>query len=427
MTTAPGQKVTIPYGDSEVVFETGTAEVIAELGLAAVPPLLNPETRLKGLLRRPIGCRPLKELAVGAQRVVIVSDDATRPTPVSVLLPPVLSELAAAGVPKSGITFVMANGSHRAMTGDEITLKIGSEIASQFRVINHDHREADLVDMGRTPSGIPIHVNRWVAEADLVVGLGSIVPHRYCGWSGGAKIIQPGVCGEETTVTTHLMITRDPGVRMGNVENVVRHEMEAVAERAGLKFIVNTVLNAGGQVVDVVAGHPVASHRMGVQIAMAVCSSTVPCRAEVVVAGSHPANANFWQAGKSLYSADLVCTPDGTIILVTPSYEGIGEHKEFGALMALEYDEILRRLESGRVHDRLSAAGALAVRLVARGRHVIVVTDGLTDAEVAEMGFVRYPVARLQDAVDDALRRYSGARLMALKEAPDILPVVAEH
>ena len=122
------------------------------------------------------------------------------------------------------------------------------------------------------PSGVPVMMNRTVSEADLVIGIGSIVPHRYCGWSGGAKIVQPGVCGEATTVATHLMITLDPGVRLGNVENVVRHEMEAVAERAGLRFIVNTVVSARGDVVSVVAGDPVKAHRAGVRLAEKVCS-----------------------------------------------------------------------------------------------------------------------------------------------------------
>jgi nickel-dependent lactate racemase len=416
--------ITIPFGEGRVAFHPRTAEVIGVVGIAATPPPADFTTRLVTLLDQPLGCKPLREMAGDAKRVAIISDDATRPTPAAQIIPHILAELADGGIREEAISFVLANGSHRAMTDTEIAAKLGKATAAKFRVINHNHRAADLVDMGCTHSGIPICVNRAVAGADLVIGIGSIVPHRYCGWSGGAKIVQPGVCGEETTVATHLMITKDPGVRLGNVENVVRHEMEAVAEQAGLRFIINTVLNSSGQIVDVVAGDPVRAHRVGVETAMKTCAVTVPGRAEIVVAGSHPADLNFWQAGKSLYTADLVTSDDGAIILVTPAWEGLGEHVEFGALLALEYDEIMRRLGDGMVVDRLSAAAALAVRMAARGRRIVLVTDGLTAAEVAEMGFIHYPVARLQAAIDHELRRHPRGKMLVLKEAPDILPLI---
>jgi nickel-dependent lactate racemase len=418
--------IVVPFGESEVLFNPGSAEVIGVLDIAETAPLLNLKASLIARLNQPISSKPLRELAAGAQRVAIITDDATRPTPAAPIIPHVLDELLAGGVRKEDISFVMANGSHRAMTPEEIIAKIGLEAARQFRVINHDHRAPDLVDMGHTPSGIPIHVNPAVALADLVIGIGSIVPHRYCGWSGGAKIVQPGVCGEETTAATHLMITKDPGVRLGNAENVVRQEMEAVAEKAGLKFIVNTILNAKGQIIDLVAGHPVLAHRAGVAVAMKACAVTVPRRAEIVVAGSHPADTNFWQAGKSLYTADLVAAEPGSIILVTPAFEGIGEHAEFGALLGLKYDEVLRRLEAGLVSDRLSAAAALAVRLAARGRRIVLVTDGLAADQVAAMGFVHYPVERLQAAIDQEIQSYRQPEMLVLKQAPDLLPLVPD-
>lgn len=421
---APKKQVVLPFGDGTVAFDTRNTEVIGVVGIAHAPAIPDLRQSVLEALESPVGAGPLSSLARGKTKVVIISDDATRPTPVAQIVPLVLSQLAAAGVTDAQITFVMANGTHRAMTEGEICAKIGSKVAERFAVVNHDHLAGDLVDLGATPSGIPVHVNQVVAGADFVIGIGSIVPHRYCGWSGGAKIVQPGVCGEETTVATHLMITRDSGVRLGNVENVVRHEMEEVARRAGLRFIVNVVLNAEGQVAGVVAGDPVLAHRAGVSKAVGICSTPVREKAHIVVAGSHPADANFWQAGKALYSADLAVRDGGTIVLVTPAAEGIGEHEEFGSLLAVEYDEILRRLENGLIRDRLSAAGALAVRLVAQRSRIVLVTDGLSDAEVGAMGFKRYPVSRLQQAIDDAALDYGpGCKMLVMKEAPDILPV----
>ena len=281
-TTGPGE-VSIPFGDGEVLVDLRNADVVAVCGIARYPAVDDIEARVAEAIAAPIGVPRLREMARGARRVAIVSDDATRPTPVADILPPILGELRASGVPDDAITIVMANGSHRLMTANEIEQKLGPGVARRFKVVNHDYRAPDLVDFGCTPSGVPIHVNKEIADADFVIGLGSIVPHRYCGWSGGAKIIQPGVCGEETTVATHLMITRDPSVRLGNVENVVRHEMEEVAARAGLRFIVNVILNADCQVVGIVAGHPVAAHRSGVSKALEVCGTRIREKADLVI------------------------------------------------------------------------------------------------------------------------------------------------
>lgn len=422
--------ITLPYGGQSVEFTLAGAELIGQCGIAERPPVQDLGQAVRSALAAPVASDALSKMARGKARVVIISDDATRPTPVASIVPCVMDEINAAGVTDDAVTVVMANGTHRSMTQAEIEQKIGPEMASRLRVENHDYRADDLVDLGATPSGVPVAINRRVAEADLVIGIGSIVPHRYCGWSGGAKIVQPGVCGEKTTVATHLMITRDPGVRIGNVENVVRHEMEAVAKRAGLRFIVNVVLNARGEVTHVVAGDPMRAHREGVVRAMEVAAACIPCRADLVIAGSHPADMNFWQAGKALYTADLAVVDGGTIILVTPAYEGIGEHPEFGALLGVEYDEIMSSLESGLIGDRLGAAAALAVRLVARRARIVVVTDGLRREEVEKMGFEYYPRLELQRAVDNVVARYRGGagceacKTIVLTEAPDVLPVI---
>ncbi|MGB4337129.1 MAG: nickel-dependent lactate racemase [Bacillota bacterium] len=427
-------KVSLPYGKGRLEMELDSARCrfIGAYGVAAPEEgLADTGAAVAEALASPIGSPRLREIARGCTDLVIISDDATRLTPVSLILPGVLEELRAAGVDEDAVTVVMANGTHRPMTQEEIEAKLGTDLARRLRVENHDYRADDLVDMGSTPSGVPVMMNRTVSEADLVIGIGSIVPHRYCGWSGGAKIVQPGVCGEATTVATHLMITLDPGVRLGNVENVVRHEMEAVAERAGLRFIVNTVVSARGDVVSVVAGDPVKAHRAGVRLAEKVCSVRIPELADVVVASSFPADINFWQAGKSLYTADLAVRDGGAIVLVTPALEGIGEHPEFGPLIGQSRNSILKMLEDGRVSDRLGAAAALAVRLVADRASIILVTDGLTDDDTQVMGFERFDSGRLQQAFDRALEiaRATGAQRPAatvLSEAPDTLPIIEQ-
>ena len=423
--------ISLPYGDLELQFQLDArhCDLIGVYGIATHKDQdFDVAQAVVNALENPIGSSRLRTIAAGARNVVIISDDATRLTPVSLILPHVINELAAAGIADDDTTIVMANGTHRTMTPEEIDAKLGPDFTARFRVENHDYRASELVDIGATPSGVPVVINRVVADADLVIGIGSIIPHRYCGWSGGAKIVQPGVCGEATTVATHLMITKDPAVRLGNVENPVRHEMEEVGARVGLKFIVNVALDATGQVVSVVAGDPIAAHRTGVIQAEKVCAVRIPRTADVVVASSFPADMNFWQAGKAFYTSDLVVADNGVIVLVTPAKEGIGEHPEFGALIPYSKESILSMLEAGAIGDELGAAAALAVRLVADRARIIIVTDGLSKAEVEAMGFEHFGSPHLQDAVNRGieLAAAGAARpsVAVLREAPDMLPII---
>jgi lactate racemase len=419
-------KIEIRYGSALVTLTVPEANLLDNVGMSHVPRAEDPQRVLAAALAAPIGTAPLRELARGKSRIVLLVDDLTRPTPTHLLLPMVTAELAAAGIRDDQICILVATGTHRPMTAPELERKLGAEVVAQFRVINHDYRIAEeQVELGTTPSGIPITVNRLVAEADFVVGIGNIVPHRYCGWAGGAKIIQPGVGGEATTAGTHLMITKDPDARLGVIENQVRREMEEVAARANLKFIVNTVLDRHANIVDIVAGDFRQAFREGVARALKVYSVSLKGKAEIVVASAYPSDINFWQAGKALYSADLAVRDGGTIILASPCYEGVGEHGEFVDLLQYDYRTLDRMIAAGEVHDRVGAAAALAVALVLGRAQLWLVTDHVGEAEARRMNVRRF--AGLQAALDAALQTHGpDAKVTILHEATEILPIVPE-
>jgi len=420
------KEVSLPYGSQEELklkIKENNLLTIARLKKSRP---LQLKKEIRNALKNPTGSRPLRVLAKGRKNALLICDDNTRPTPVREILPLLIEELREAGISPQEIKILIANGSHRLMTETELIQKVGERVFNQYQVLNHDYRDTrNLVNLGQTESGIPVLVNRLVTEAELIIGIGNIVPHRYCGWAGGGKIIQPGICGEETTVATHLMITEDSSIRLGNLNNRVRAEIDRIALRAGLEFIINVVLDARQQVVGLVAGHPVEAHHRGVKLARKVYGVPLPGQAEVVITSSHPADLNFWQAGKALYAADLAVKEGGTILLVTPADEGLGEHREFNVLIGKEYDEIKRCLEEGKVKDRLSAAGALAVSLVKKRARVMIVTDGLTDEEVIAMGMRRYDPEELQFAYEEALHQASpGARVSVLVEGAELLPLL---
>jgi nickel-dependent lactate racemase len=418
--------IEIRYGSTLTTLTVPAANLLDNVGMSEVQPAEDPLQLLAAALAGPIGCAPVREMARGKARVVLLVDDLTRPTPTHLLLPTIAAELAAAGVRDDQICILVATGTHRPMTGRELEQKLGSGAVKRFQVVNHDYRVAeDQVELGATPSGIPITINRLVAEADFVVGIGNIVPHRYCGWAGGAKIIQPGVGGEATTAGTHLMITKDPGARLGVVENQVRQEMEEVAERANLKFIVNTILDRNANVVDIVAGDFRLAFREGVARALGVYSVPLKGQADIVVASAYPSDINFWQAGKALYSADLVVREGGTIILASPCYEGVGEHGEFVDLLQYDYHTLDRMIAADQVHDRVGAAAALAVALVLGRAELWLVTHHVSEEEARRMNARRF--TDLQAALDAALQTHGpDAKVTVLHEATELLPLVTE-
>ena len=152
-------------------------------------------------LKAPIGVVPFSELLRGGEHLVLIVDDITRPTPVDQILPIVLEELEVE-LKRVKVTILIALGTHRKMTHAEIQQKIGSQIVASYPVLNHEwDDEGALFDLGVTPNGTPIKINRLIQEADVCLGIGVILPHNLAGWSGGGKIIQPGVCGKETTLS----------------------------------------------------------------------------------------------------------------------------------------------------------------------------------------------------------------------------------
>lgn len=420
--------IALRYGDAwrEVVLPQ--ENFCDELRMREVAAAADAQAMIEAALNAPVGSEPLERLARGAQNVVILIDDLTRPTPTHLLLPGVLRRLEEAGVPRGGITIMVATGTHRGMSQEELQVKVGEEILAAYRVVNHRYDRDELVALGETPGGVPITVNRKVVDADFVIAVGNIVPHRYCGWAGGAKMVQPGVSGEATTAGTHLMITKVPGARLGVLENQVRHEIEAVAERAGLRFIVNTVLNRQGRIVDVVTGDFRRAFRQGVQLAAQIYSAPFSQQADVVLASAYPSDLNLWQAGKAFYSADLVVKDGGVIILASPCVEGVGEHGQFGELLKYDYKTIEGMLARGEVEDRIGAAGALAVALVRARAALYLVTDTIDEELAAQMEVRRFPTiqAALHEALEAQAARNAGNRaplVTVLHEATEILPL----
>ncbi len=215
-------------------------------------------------ISHPVGGATLEELARGKKQAVIVFDDMTRPTPVKDVVPHVLDALHAAGMEKEQIRFIWALGSHGAYDMANARKKLGDVVVENYAVYNHDPFQ-NLVRVGRTPTGVEVWFNREFMNCDLKIGIGCVTTHVHVGFSGGGKIVFPGVAGLESINQFHNQLYRDPGrIGLGNFDNnIMRAECDAAAELAGLDFKIDCLINRRGEIANLYAGPFKSTHAAG--------------------------------------------------------------------------------------------------------------------------------------------------------------------
>ena len=417
------RKVTLPYGQKSVEIRIPVGNLVGVYSPHDTSPVPDVKAEIRRALASPIGSLPLREQLKGRKNAVLIADDNTRLTPTDRVIPILLNECNAAGIPDAAIRVIIALGTHRFMTDDEIRCKFGAETIRRVPILNHPYKDpAALIDLGTTKYGGVIRINRMVVEADFKMGIGSIVPHHIPGYAGGAKIIQPGVSGEETTAYTHLLSVRAPRSYLGLLDNPVREEIDAMARRIGMNTIFNTVLNRRGEVVQAFFGDTAEAFRAGVIKSREVYEIPIPEAADIVLSGSKPCDLDFWQAHKTLYPSDLAVKAGGIIIVVTPCYEGVSiMHSDILELTPLRAGQIWERVSVKMVRDEVGAALAIAWAQVKEREEVWIVSDGIRPDESARLGFRHFN--SVQEALDVALaQKGDTARVTVLTHAPDMLP-----
>jgi len=318
-------------------------------------PVGDPLAAIEDGLDRPYGDATIPNLVaeLGAKTAAISVCDITRPAPNRLTLPPLLRRLAAAGIPNENVTIVIATGLHRPATEAEIHEIVGEETARTCRIVNHHARvKGEQRYLGQTKSGTPVYVDERFVGADLHITLGFIEPHLMAGFSGGRKLIAPGVAGEDTIKRLHSPhFMRDPRAVEGSIEdNPLHAELLEIAAIAGHHFALDVVLAKGKKIAAVFAGDPRVSHPAGIQFVRESMIEWLPQPAGAVITTSagYPLDLTFYQAVKGITAASHIVKPGGTILLMAECSEGPG---------AAEFSQMLRESpDPGQFLEKLNGA-----------------------------------------------------------------------
>jgi nickel-dependent lactate racemase len=420
--------VTLDYGKTGLPVTLPADRLIAPpLAIRDAPPLADPEGALEAALRNPIGTKPLAELAAGKRTACVVICDITRPVPNRLILPPVLRTIEAAGVPRDGITILIATGLHRPNEGDELVELVGPEIARDYRCVNHHGKAREEHDyLGTTANGVPMWIDNRYTRAELKVTVGLIEPHLMAGYSGGRKLVCPGIAGLDTVSVWHgPRFLEHPLADCGSVAgNPVHEENTAVALKAGCDFIVNVCIDGKRRVTWLGAGDMIRAWEQGVEFCREHVKAAVPEPVDVVVTScaGYPLDTTWYQAVKGLTGALPIVKDGGTIVLAASISEGLGS-EEFRAAL----DDYAANGRYDRPSERPTCEMdewqlVMFKKVVARCR-VKVVTGGLP-ADVLRRCRVE-PAASVEQAVAESLAEYGpGATLAVIPKGPYVLPYV---
>ena len=392
-------------GDRPISLSFPDAWDVQVVGESAGPAL--DADAMRSRLRSPTGAPRLSELARGRRNAVIIIDDISRPTPTADILPLVLEELEAGGLPLAQVKVVIAAGGHEAAPERESLMKVGAETARRVAWELHDP-DGDLVNAGKSPSHIPLFINRSVMGADLKIGIGGITPHDGAGFSGGSKILVPGVAGTQTARYLHDFL-KGAKQRGASIDNDFRRELDVITGRLGLNFIVNVVLNHERRIAALFAGDRVEAHREGVAFASRKFLVKTVEDARIVVVNTYPFDANLWFMPWGLWP--LMSAPAGASkVAIADGWQGAGSHR----LKPTELSFVGRaylRLKTLRPRHVFKQARHLVTSLTRtrnrRQLEFLLVAPNISSADVAKR-FAAAPHFRDWDTVLQELRKRHG-------------------
>jgi len=398
-----------------------------------LPKLHDAAAAIRQALDQPVGARPFREIARGKKSACILICDITRPVPNHLFLRPMIEDLMASGMAADKITVLVATGLHRPNEGAELAELVGDPwVLKTVRVENHHARnDEDHVDLGRTPTrGMPVKIDRRFVEAEVRVATGLVEPHFMAGYSGGRKVITPGVAHADTIRTFHnAQYVEDPLATGGNLDgNPLHEEQLEIVKMIGECHGLNTVIDENRDLVFVSFGEIIASHMAAVEVARGFTEVGVPRLFKTIVtsAAGYPLDKTYYQTVKAMVIPLKILEPGGTLIIASECSEGFGSHEfqqSHANLVRLGKEAFTEMVLKKPLADIDEWQTTMQLKPMRRGK-VQLYTTGLSEKERAITG------VELIDSIDEAIVRavkISGDRAIAvIPEGPYVVPYLAK-
>ncbi len=418
-------KVRLAYGEDDLYIEVDRrrATIVEPVYRAAVA---DPRAALRSALREPVAGPPLRERVKRGQTVAISACDGTRPQPRELMIPVLLEELDGI-VRLEDVVILVATGTHRGNSEAELRRMFGDEVADAVRIVNHDARDRDrLVWLGRHGHDVPVWLNREWVEADVRITTGFVEPHFFAGFSGGPKLVAPGLAALETVLVLHNAARiGHPYATWGvTIGNPVHDDVRAIAAATGVSFALDVVLNRDKQIVAAYGGALLPMHSAACSHAKALAMRPVREPFDVVVTtnSGYPLDQNLYQSVKGMSAAFQVVRPGGTIVCAAECRDGFPDHGSYRAVLASAPSPkaLLAEIEA-RPH---TLADQWQVQIQARiqaGSRVVMHTSHLSDAELATAHLEQ--TSDITATVAEALAAAGpGSRVCVLPEGPQTIP-----
>lgn len=356
------KSIELKYGSKKISLKLEEGNILSVLSGKKLSSLINPEEKIKRVLKYPISSKSFHELFNAGEKVAIIVSDRTRNVAATVFLPVIINELNAIGIQDNDIFIVFAVGTHRLHTSAEHIKIVGEDLAKRIKLIDHDSQDrGNIVKLGTTSRGTVVEVNKTVAEADRIILTGAITYHYFAGYGGGRKAVLPGVSAFDTIQANHKLCLTSENAKTGILAgNPIHEDMVEAAKMLDPDFIFNVIMDDSGRIAAAFAGELVAAHEAGCEALDNNYMVGVKSKARAVIAsaGGGTKDLNFVQSHKAMEMASYALEEGGTMILLGESSEGFpsGEYMKYvnlGSAKAIE--EELNRNFTIAGHTVLSA------------------------------------------------------------------------
>ena len=424
--------ISVSYGRGHLPLDMPAEAVATVIRKRPLPKIADPAAAIETALAAPIGAPPLSELARGRQSACILICDITRPVPNRLFLGPMVRTMMAAGIPQDRITILVATGLHRPNLGEELAELVGDPwVLDNIRIVNHDARdEAAHIDFGVTPTrGTPVKLDRLLVEADLRIATGLVEPHFMAGWSGGRKVIAPGVAHHETIRTFHsARFMEDPlAVQCNLIGNPLHEEQLQIVRMLGEVYALNTVLDEDRDLVCVTFGEIIESHAAAVDFVSDATRIDLPHKFSTVVTSSagYPLDKTYYQTIKGMVTPIDILAPGGTLIMLSECSEGFGspEFREAQArLVDVGPDRFLATLTAKTLAEIDEWQTEMQLKPMRVGR-IELFTTGLHGEDRDLTGVTM--IDDVAAAIAGSIRRSGDPRVAIIPEGPYVIPQTA--